>query len=388
MLDCQKDLFQLDDSVTYLNCAYMSPQLKSVEAAGRLAMAQKNKPWRITPEDFFQPVKLLNEVFAQLIHTSAERIAIIPAASYGIATAARNINMQPGQEVLMVEEQFPSNYYSWDRICQEQGGKIRLVDAPDSAQRSTAWNEAILAAITEKTAVVALGHVHWADGTLFDLEAIREACDRVGAYLIIDGTQSVGALPFDVTKIRPDALICGGYKWLMGPYSLGVAYYGPRFDEGIPLEENWINRHNSEAFSGLVNYEPRYQPGAARYSVGEHSNFFLVPQLTAAIQQINAWRPERIQEYCQHISAAAMADLQQLGCQIDQSPRVAHHLRGVRLPQGIDANLLTQKLKDRNIYVSKRGNAIRIAPHLYNTEAELKCLVGAFMEAKMNLKSK
>lgn len=383
MLDCQNDLFQLDDSVIYLNCAYMSPQLKSVEAAGKLAMAQKNKPWRIKPDDFFRPVKLLKEAFAHLIHAEKERIALIPAASYGIATVARNVEMEAGQEVLMVEEQFPSNYYSWDRLCQAKGGKIRMVEAPDSPERSTDWNEAILAAITQRTAVVALGHVHWADGTLFDLEAIRAACDRVGAYLIIDGTQSVGALPFDVAKIRPDALICGGYKWLMGPYSLGVAYYGPRFDEGIPLEENWINRHNSEAFSGLVNYEPRYHPGAARYSVGEHSNFFLVPQLTAAIQQINAWRPERIQEYCRHISATAMQELQHLDCQIDQSDVVAHHLRGVRLPEGMDADLLTQKLKERNIYVSKRGNAIRIAPHLYNTEAELKCLVGAFMEASL-----
>lgn len=383
MLYCQKDLFQLDNSIIYLNCAYMSPQMKGVEAAGRMAMAQKNQPWRISTDDFFEPVKTLKAAFAQLINSQAERIALIPAASYGVATVTRNIDMEPGQEVLMVEEQFPSNYYSWDRLCQEKGGIVRLVDAPDSTQRSTAWNEAILAAISEKTAVVALGHVHWADGTLFDLEAIRKACDRVGAYLIIDGTQSVGALPFDVAKIRPDALICGGYKWLLGPYSLGVAYYGSRFDKGIPLEENWINRYQSEDFAGLVNYKSRYQPGAARYSVGEHSNFFLVPQLTAAIQQINAWRPERIQEYCQHISTEAMQQLQQMGCQIDQSPEVAHHLRGVRLPQSMDVNLLTQKLKERNIYVSKRGNAIRIAPHLYNTGAELKCLVGAFMEVSL-----
>ena len=147
MLDCQRDLFQLDDSVIYLNCAYMSPQMKGVEAAGKLAMAQKNKPWSITPKDFFEPVKLLKEAFAQLINAASERIALVPAASYGIATTARNIEMEAGQEVLMVEEQFPSNYYSWDRLCQEKGGSIRLVKAPDSPRRSTAWNEAILAAI-------------------------------------------------------------------------------------------------------------------------------------------------------------------------------------------------------------------------------------------------
>lgn len=385
MLNCQKDLFQLDPSVIYLNCAYMAPQLKSVAAAGRLAMDQKNNPWKISPRDFFEPVKELKTAFAQLVNCSRERIALLPAASYGIATVVKNIDLKQGQEVLMVAEQFPSNYYSWDRLCQEKGGTIRMVEAPDSPQRSHSWNEAILSAINERTAVVTLGHVHWADGTLYQLEAIRLACDKVGAYLIIDGTQSVGALPFDVAKIRPDALICGGYKWLLGPYSLGLAYYGPRFDEGIPLEENWINRFNSEAFSGLVNYENRYQPGAARYSVGEHSNFFLVPQLTAAIQQINAWNPERIQAYCQHITAQAIQELRSLGCQIDQSTEVAHHLIGVRVPQNRDAGSLRKKLKERNIFLSRRGNALRIAPHLYNTEAELMALVKAFRETSKSL---
>ena len=67
--------------------------------------------------------------------------------------------------------------------------------------------------------VVAIGHVHWSDGTLFDLKKIRERLDEVGGLLIIDGTQSVGALPFSVKEFKPDALICGGYKWLLGPYS-------------------------------------------------------------------------------------------------------------------------------------------------------------------------
>jgi len=355
-----------------------------VEVAGKQAMDRKNKPWTIPSTDFFQPVEQLKQAFAQLVNGSPERIALIPAASYGIATVTRNIHPIAGQEILMADEQFPSNYYSWKRLSDTSGAVIRMVPAPDSTHRSAAWNEAILAAINSQTAVVALGHVHWADGSLFDLKAIRAACDEVGAYLIIDGTQSVGALPFDIATIRPDALVCGGYKWLMGPYSLGLAYYGQRFDGGIPLEENWVNRYKSEDFAGLVNYEARYQAGAARYSMGEQSNFFLVPQLTAAIEQINLWQPQRIQDYCKAITASALAALRQLGCSIDESPEVAYHLRGVRLPSTIDRGVLDQKLKERNIFVSKRGTAIRVAPHLYNTAAELAALVEAFAEARVS----
>ncbi|GAB5551316.1 MAG: aminotransferase class V-fold PLP-dependent enzyme [Saprospiraceae bacterium] len=385
MLDCQKDLFNLDNKVTYLNCAYMSPQLKSVAQVGKQQIGKKDQPWTISIPDFYEPVKALKAAFAKLIHAEhSNRIALIPSASYGIATVTQNIDLQEGQKVLMPAEQFPSNYYSWERLCQKKGGQIHFVKAPDNLNRSEDWSARIIEAIDGQTAVVALGHVHWADGSLFDLKAIRKACDRVGAYLIIDGTQSVGALPFNVQEIKPDALICGGYKWLLGPYSLGLAYYGPRFDDGIPLEENWISRHNSEDFAGLVNYEPRYQAGAARYSVGEHSNFFLVPQLLEAITQLNAWQPENIQEYCKHIATDAIHTLLDMDMQIDQSAQKAHHLFGVRLPKGLDLKRLKSSFSENNVFVSQRGNAIRVAPHVYNTKTDLKYLVGCFTEALVN----
>jgi selenocysteine lyase/cysteine desulfurase len=125
-----------------------------------------------------------------------------------------------------------------------------------------------------------MGHIHWADGTLFDLVAIRKKAHSLGAKLIIDGTQSVGALPFSVQEIQPDALICAGYKWLMGPYSIGMAYYADSFNDGQPLEYNWINRLNSEDYSQLVNYQDSYKPKADKYSVGESSNFNLPPVVT------------------------------------------------------------------------------------------------------------
>ena len=371
-------MFSLDDQVTYLNCAYMSPQLKSLAEIGQAQLAKKDQPWKIQVADFFEPVSALKSAFAKLINaTESERVALIPSASYGIATVTKNINLASGQKVVMAAEQFPSNYYSWERLCQEQNGQIVFVSAPDSRNRSEDWSAKFLDAIDAQTKVVTLGHVHWADGSLFDLEAIRAACDRVGAYLIIDGTQSVGALPFDVQRIRPDALVCGGYKWLLGPYALGIAYYGPRFDDGIPLEENWINRYNSEDFAGLVNYESRYHPGAARYSMGEHSNFFLVPQLHRAIEQLNEWTPEEIQTYCKTIASETLDAISNLGYLLDQSKKIAHHLRGIRLPVGIDMKRLKQNLQDRHIYVSQRGNAIRIAPHLYNDEKDYENLLFA-----------
>jgi selenocysteine lyase/cysteine desulfurase len=376
MLTCQKELFSLNDESTYINCAYMSPLLKSVEEAGIDGIKRKRIPANTTPSDFFAETEILREKYAQLINVKdPKRIVIIPSVSYGISTVAKNVRLKKGQKVLVLSEQFPSNYYPWKRLCDEQEGVLEIIDAPKSASRGEAWNEKILNAINESVAVLAMAHVHWADGTLYDLEAIRKKCTSVGALLIIDGTQSVGALPFDVEKIQPDALICAGYKWLLGPYSIGLAYYGKAFDNGIPLEENWINRHESENFAGLINYNDHYQTGSLRYEVGEHSNFILVPMMLTAIKQINSWGIANIQSYCRDLFTDANDQLIDYGYTIEDPKYRSSHLFGIRNSDVSKLEKVKLSLQENNVSVSVRGDAIRVAPHLYNDKADVEKFV-------------
>ncbi len=380
----QRHLFRLPASAVYLNCAYMSPLLKSVEEAGILGMRAKRNPMQVSPDDFFTTTERLRGEFARLIGcTQSNRIVAIPAVSYGVANVMANVRLSAGDKVIVAAEQFPSNYYPWQRLCAEQKATLTAVHAPDQWEhRGREWNHRILETIDRHTRVVALGHVHWADGTRFDLQEIRKRTREVGAWLIIDGTQSVGAMPFQVNETEPDALICAGYKWLMGPYSLGLAYYGPAFDNGKPIEENWINRKNSEDFSGLVNYQSDYQHGALRYEVGEHSNFIQVPMLLEAIRQVNRWKPESIQKYTDAISTRAIDDLRELGCWVEEQSFRGNHLFGVRFPSTVDISKLRENLKKKNISVSFRGAAMRVSPHVYNTASDLNRLVEVIKNTK------
>jgi selenocysteine lyase/cysteine desulfurase len=383
MLSLQRSKFSLPKESTYLNCAYMSPLLKSVEKAGVEGIKKKRNPFLISPEDFFTDTQKLRAEFSKLINISdKKRIALVPSVSYGMANVIHNVKIERGQNVIVAAEQFPSNYYPWHKLCTENGGELKTISPPTSLEgRGKVWNDRILNAIDVKTKVVALGHVHWADGTLFQLTEIRKRTREVGALLVIDGTQSVGALPFDANVIQPDALVCGGYKWLMGPYSLGYAYYGEYFDQGKPLEENWINRLRSEDFTSLVIYQNEYQPGAQRYEVGERSNFILVPMGIAALKQINLWKPKNVQGYCAKISQEAIGTLREKGFWIEEEAHRGRHLFGVRLPEHIDHQKLKLRLKRNKISVSFRGDAIRVSPNVYNTEAEMmklaKVLIGA-----------
>ena len=371
---CQKTKFILSKKVTYLNCAYMSPMLKKVEKAGVKGIKQKRKPYHITPVDFFKTSDLVKKKFSSIIDCkNYNRIAIIPSASYGLANVVNNISIKEKDEIILLDEQFPSNVYPWLNVKERSKAKLVFIKRPDTLIGSgKKWNEEILAAITNKTKVVAIGNIHWACGTLFDLIAIRKKTAEVGALLIIDGTQSIGALPLSIEKIKPDALICAGYKWLMGPYSIGVAYYGNYFDKGIPIEDNWINRRGSENFSGLINYSDKYGELASRYNVGEQSNFILLPMLLAGLNQIESWGVKNIQDYCKNLISEEIKKVNQKKYWIEKENYRANHLFGIKqLDNKIN---LIEKLKSKKISVSIRGDKIRVSPHVYNDKREIKKL--------------
>ncbi len=380
-LTCKRDWFSLPAELHYLNCAYMSPLPKRVEEAGVAGLLRKRSPVSVRESDFFGDANAVRRLFARLVNVSNEsRIAIVPSVSYGIAVASKNLPVAMGQNIVIAGEQFPANVYAWRRCAQDSDGELRIVPRPDCDQCSGPWNEALLHAIDDATAVVALAPLHWTDGTRFDLETIGARARKVGAALVVDGTQSVGALPFDVERIRPDALVCGAYKWLMGPYGIGVAYFGERFDTGAPIEEPWIVRAGSEDFRRLVDYEDEYRDGAIRYDAGGMANFITVPMLKASLELLQEWTTEAIQSYCADLVEPLVEEARRRGWLVEEEAGRAAHLMGIRLPTGTDFDSLNQTLRERKVAVSMRGRSVRISPHVYNDKRDIEALLGGLDE--------
>ena len=269
-------------------------------------------------------------------------------------------------------EQFPSNVYPWQKLTTQHQAELKVITAPETAeQRGQQWNERLLAAIDERTRLVAVPPFHWSDGIRFNGQALRQRTRAVGSWLVMDGTQSVGAFPFDVQEIQPDALICGAYKCLMGPYGMALGYFGEVFNDGEPLEEGWCNRHASEDFANLVNYQERYQPGALRYDVGERSNFVSIPMMGQALREITAWGVANVQTYCASLVEPFIESLEHTGYRVETPEYRANHLFGLRLPDHMRLHDLQEALHEAKISVSVRGNAVRISPHVYNEPTDL-----------------
>ena len=382
MLACQRALFSIPDSVHYINCAYMAPLMRSVEAAGIAGVKRKSQPWEIVGEDFYAPGEELRALAGRLVNAPADAVCMTPAVSYGAAIVANAVPLRRGQNVVVPAEEFPSVVYIWRERCRAAGAEVRTVARPlDSARPGTRWTERMAEAIDRDTAAVALTAFHWTDGTRFGLEAIGARAREVGAAFIVDGTQSVGAVPFDFAALRPDALLCAGYKWLLGPYSLGITVLGERFLDAAPIEHNWIARKNSEDFANLVNYRDDYQPGARRFDVGERSNFALIPMLSESLRRLLAWGPQAVSEYCAGLGESLARQLEGTPYLIAPAEQRGPHLFGIRAPELALLPRIQEELQRRKLFVSLRGTAIRVSPHVYNTEADLAALAEALRAA-------
>jgi selenocysteine lyase/cysteine desulfurase len=365
----QRAAFNVPEDVAYFNTANLSPQLHSVRSAGEMALERRGRPWTISAEDWFTDSERLRSLFAGLVGAGPEGIALVPATSYGFAIAAANLPLNPQQRVLVLGEEYPSGIYTWRAATRRAGAEVLTV----TREPGQTWADAVLTALDERVGIVSVPNVHWTDGALVDLGPIAARTHELGARLVIDGSQSVGAMPLDVGELQPDFLVTVGYKWLLGPLSLGYLYVAEEHREGEPIEENWILRSGSEDFARLVDYRDEYQPGARRFDVGARTKFELTPMAIAALGQISEWEVPRI--------AAALADRtseiarRAAGLGLDPVPddQRGPHLLGVRLPEGAGEGAVSA-LAELNCFVALRASSLRISPHLHANDDDVERL--------------
>ena len=374
-LPVQRELFDIPDDVAYFNCASLAPLLRASVEAGAAAGARRARPWLTGGRDWFTEAEERRALFAELAGVDPEGVALVPATSYGLAVAAANLTARPGQRVLVLAGDYPSNRYTWQRFAGRTGAEVVTVERRDGQR----WGEAVVAALDERVAVVAVLATHWTDGGSVDLAAVGARARDAGAALVVDASQAVGAMPLDLAAIRPDYLVTVGYKWLLGPFALGYLYVAEPHRDGVPLEENWISRLGSEDFAALVDYQDRYQPGARRFDVGQRTHFETTPMATAALRQLLDWEVPRIAATLGRLTGRIQREVEAIGLGLTSSDRDPHML-GIDLPdQALGA--VAGALADAGVYAGVRGSSLRVSPHLWTTDQDVERLVSALTKA-------
>ena len=367
-----RQLFEIPEGIAYFNTAYNSPLLRSSREVLEKVAGAKSRPWERTPANFFEDAETIRPLCAELFGGSADDYALIPAASYGVSTAARILEsrLRPGDNILLMAQEFPSNVLAWRRVSDESGARIRTVTTPPDGD----WTSAIIAGLDDSVRVASLSASHWTDGSGIDLVAVGEACRLFGTALVLDLTQSLGAVPFDLEAVQPDFMVAAGYKWLLCPYGFALMYVAPKWHGERPLEETWLVRANAENFARLVEYCDEYRPGARRFDVGETCVTTVLPGAIAALVQIREWGIANIFDLLRKTNDRIIEQIEPLGFRLASPAFRSGHMFGVGLPGSAAADAVGS-LSARGVYLSLRGDSIRIAPHLHVTEADIVKLV-------------
>lgn len=363
MMENARSLFCIPPGTLYLNSASDGPRLQAVLQAARDAINGSMSPWRLDMATWTAQMDRVRALAGQLFDNEIDAVALVPSAGYGLSIAARNVPLWPGQSVLVLEGQFPSNLLPWQRRCAEVGAQLVAVQRSDGGD----WTDAVLAALRRNTdiRVLALPHAYWHDGALLDLDRISDEVKGRGAALVLDLSQSLGVLPADIARWQPDFAVAVGHKWLLGGTGLAYLWAAPHWrSRGEPLEQNWIARDAGEDWNFPVARTPEYRDGARRYDAGGVADPVRLAMAEAALRQVLDWGMPLIGAQLQLRTDALHATLDARGLGSLLSGGHAPHLCGLRppperLPQ------VAQALADAGVVVTLRHGVVRIAPHLH-----------------------
>jgi len=371
-LACQRAKFDLPDGLTYFNTASQSPCLRSSFEAGERGLRRKLQPWTPERANLGPEMEQCRALFGGLVGAQADDIAIVFSTSYGIATAAANLRLEPGKDVLMLGGQFPSNVYAWIRLARIAGGDVRLVRRGEDFD----WTGPVLESLDDGVGIVALPNCHWSDGSLVDLEAVSAECRRRGIPLVVDATQSIGARPFDLSKVPADFVVASGYKWLLCPDTMGFMYVAPKHHRGMPLELNQQARAGAPSMETGDGLGGELKPSARRYDMGAADSMVHMPMSVAALEQITEWTPAAIHAYLSTLVDAVADRAAERGLKHPPKERRIGHFIGLYRdtpwPEGLE-----QRMAARGIHICFRNNALRVSPYLFNDMGDVDRLFEA-----------
>ncbi len=359
-----RDAFVPFGDVLYLDCAARGPRLRAGLAAGQAALAEDATPWRTHAGTTEARIERLRTCAAStLFDGDADALALVPSAAHGLSTAARNVPLAAGDAVLVLDGQFPSNLLPWQQACLERGARLRSVVRGHGED----WTAAVLAALgrEDRVRVVALPHARWDDGELLDLDRIAPRVHAAGAALVLDLSQSLGALPADLARWRPDFAVSVGYKWLLGPIGLAWLWAAPRWRaEGVAIEQHWSAREAGEGWRFPVDRVRPHRAGARRFDAGGLDDPVRLAMAQAGLDQVGAWGVAAISAALGERTRALDAALDAHGLSSWRTPGHAPHLTALRPPAArLDA--VFDALRRERIACTRRLGVLRIAPHLH-----------------------
>jgi selenocysteine lyase/cysteine desulfurase len=299
--------------------------------------------------DWYDDVDRLRAAIARLIHAAPEDIAFVTNAAAALGIVAAGLEWRPGDNAVTLAGEFP-NYLYLPALIERHGVELRADGRIDA-----------------RTKLVAFSEVNYATGLRAPLAEISQRAKDHGAVLFVDGTQSLGALTFDVRATPVDALAVHGYKWMNSPTGAGFLYVSPQLRERLPPNAAGWRTHNAwREVDNLHHGSPVLKSSAEKYEAGGLP-FPLLYAMEASVNMMLEIGPDAIEQRVLTLGASARERLRRLGADV---PHNGSQIVAARFPAH-DASHLARELRERHVMVAARHGHLRVSPHFYNNESDL-----------------
>lgn len=358
--DCQWDEeFPQDPDICYLNHAAVAPWPKrAADAVSRFAQENAFQGARDYPRWMQLEHKLRGQFQTLLNAPSKSDIALVKNTSEAISLVATGLDWSEGDEVLLSDQEFPSNRIPWQAL-EPQGVNVRQVslDADDP-------EGALIAAMGPATRLLSISSVQYASGLRMDLQRLGQACRERGILFCVDAIQSLGALPLDVQAIDCDFAMADGHKWLLAPEGLGVFYCRKEARDRLRLHQfGW---HMVEALGDYDREDWVPARSARRFEPGS-PNTLAQHALSASLELLSEVGAERIQQALQQRTAYLLQSIATLPGARLLSPTTPERRAGIITFtfRGVDNDWLYRELMAAGVICASRGGGIRWSPHFY-----------------------
>ena len=370
--DARKQFPHTWTDMVYLNHAAISPLPFVVRDAVDRYMERRalkgieSYPWanKIT----FETKKMI----ADLLHTRPTRIAFVLNTAEGVSLLASGIDWKDGDRILLYRYEYPANVYPY--LNQQRHGVVVDYIEP-SDWRITL--DVIKKHVTPKTRLLALSFVQFLSGFRSDVEAIGKFCKENNIIFAVDAIQGLPHSYIDVERSNIDFLAAGAHKWLMGSEGTAFVYISESAQSFIHQSSMGATSVNSP-FNFFDFDAERLRNDASRYENGT-MNFPGITGLNASLKFFLEFGLEDIQKRVLEHSAYLISRFKTQGVNVltpeTESERSAIISIEIENPEAV-----LERLLKKNIIVAVRGGKLRLSPHFYNTEEELRTAVNAIFE--------
>jgi selenocysteine lyase/cysteine desulfurase len=356
------------DGRAWLNTAHQGPLPRRAVAAAGHAAALKAAPQRISDSDFTEVPERLRHLLATLVGGAPEQIVLGNSTSYGLHLVANGLPWRDGDEVLVIEGDYPATILPWQHLtC--QGVDVRPL-RPENGLLSAGE---LAAAIEPRTRVLAVTWVDSFTGRALDLHALGDVCRQAGVFLVVNASQALGARPLDVTATPVDAVACCGYKWLCGPYGTGFAWLHPDLLGRLrPQQAYWLVMQAGRGLDQMRDTAVRDDLGVRAFDVFCPASFATTVPWIASLELLLGTGIEQIAAWNQHLVDRLLGGIDDSQYEV-LSPASGPARSTVVVLSRTDSTTAHRhrQLTEAGVDTALREGNLRLSVHLFNTPADI-----------------